>query len=167
MRISYWNPSVIEDEVVPRAMERLEGAARVLAEKTRANLRKAIKHSYSRPPYKTGPYAGRSWTAREAGALEKTVRVVRKYGDANGRNVRVYVGNYDVYYAQIFEFSLPPKGKAFFRPAINASRAEMKDVIQNGTGINESSGKYDSVFNYTPGQGLTEHSKAYRAAHGF
>ncbi len=135
MRVAFWKPSLADAEIIPNAMERLEAAGRVLAEKTRANLRAKIRvGNISRPVAKSGKYAGKSWTARNPGALLKTVRVVRKKGDT-ARNVWVMVGNYDVYYGQMFEYATDPKkGGAFFRPAIAQSKSGMKDALENGTG---------------------------------
>ena len=41
------------------------------------------------------------------------------------RNVRVYAGNYMVYYASIVEHA----GKAFLRPALWNSRSEIKSIL--------------------------------------
>lgn len=135
MRVAFWKPSLADAEIIPNAMERLEAAGRVLAEKTRANLRAKIRvGNISRPVAKSGKYAGKSWTARNPGALMKSVRVVRKKGDRD-RNVWVMVGNKEVYYGQAFEYATDPKrGGAFFRPAIAQSKSGMEDAIKNGTG---------------------------------
>jgi hypothetical protein len=130
-RIAFWNPQEGLDKFIPEAMNRLDKCAELLKTNTKAKLASAVRHSISRPAYKSGPYAGKTWTAREAGALLKTVRVVKKHG-SNARNVRVYVGNYEVYYGKIFEYSVPPKGHAFFRPAISQSKSGMKNIIERG-----------------------------------
>jgi len=54
----------------------------------------------------------------------------KEYGKEFGksRNVRVYAGNYLVYYAQIVEYN----GKQFMRPALNSSKAEIRSILENG-----------------------------------
>ncbi len=110
-------------------MDRLRAAAGVVAASARA---RCPVGTVSRPVYKRGPYAGQPWTARDAGALKKTIRVVEKH-DVSGaailesRNVRVYAGNYIVYYAKIVEYT-----RAYLRPALNASKGAIRSIIENG-----------------------------------
>lgn len=138
MRVSNWRPEQFDGEFMNASMDRLRDAAEVIASKAKSNLASAIKHAVSRPPYKTGDYANEPWTAREAGSLLKSVRIVEKketYGTlmATFRNIRVYVGNYLVYYALPFEYATTRKrGKAFLRPALNASKTEIKSILENG-----------------------------------
>ncbi|HUU40987.1 MAG TPA: HK97 gp10 family phage protein [Desulfatiglandales bacterium] len=122
-RIAFWNPKIADKEVLPNAMKRLEKAGEVVAEKARA---KCPVGTVSRPMYKKGRYAGQFWTARDAGALKKSIRVVRKYDDKN-RNIRVYAGTKKAYYAQIVEYYTP-----YLRPALNASKYRIKKVLENG-----------------------------------
>jgi len=124
----------IADEVVMKeAMRRLEAAGEVLAAKIRSNLQAQIKNpNYSRPPYKTGKYAGKWWTARDAGELLRSVRVVTKKDSAH-RNVWIITGNSKAYYSAAYEYSTDPaRGKKFYRPALASSRSKMKSVIENG-----------------------------------
>ena len=111
------------------SMDRLRAAAEVIAMKARA---RCPVGTISRPIYRTGPYAGKPWTARDAGALKKTIRIVEKKEQGaefvKSRNIRVYAGNYIVYYAQVVEYN----GKAFMRPAVNSSKAEVKSILENG-----------------------------------
>jgi hypothetical protein len=92
----------------------------------------------SRPAYKKGPYKDSPWTARVAGAMLKTVRVVEKKDQsgaliASFRNIRVYVGNDLVYYAKMFEYAVSRKrGQAFLRPALNQSKNEIRSILENG-----------------------------------
>jgi hypothetical protein len=129
MRVSNWNPQKYDEEFINASMERLRKAAEVIAEKARSNCPVG---TISRPIYKTGPYAGESWTARDAGALKKTIRVREKNSTgaaiATARNVRIYAGNSDVYYASIVEFA----GKKFLRPALNSSKEEVRSILENG-----------------------------------
>lgn len=128
-RVSNWKPEQFDSEFANAAMDRLRKAAHVIADKASANCPVG---TISRPMYKTGPYAGKPWTARDAGALKKTIRVVEKkeQGAAilENRNVRVYAGNYIVYYAKIVEYAV----KAFLRPALNASKGEIRNILENG-----------------------------------
>jgi hypothetical protein len=130
MRVSNWKPEAFDGEFMDASMDRLKKAAEVIADKARQYCPVG---TVSRPIYKRGPYAGQPWTARDAGALKKTIRVVEKHDQkgapiAKGRNIRVYAGNYLAYYARIVEFA----GKRFMRPALNASRGEIKNILENG-----------------------------------
>ena len=124
---------IADNVVMAEAMRRLEVAGNVLATQIKSNLRAQIKNpNYSRPPYKTGPYAGKWWTARDAGELLRSVRVVKK-NDSIHRNIWIIVGNSKAYYSAIYEYATDPKrGKKFYRPALAASRSKMKSVIENG-----------------------------------
>jgi hypothetical protein len=84
----------------------------------------------SRPMYKRGPYAGKPWTARDAGALKKTIRVRQKTSKSGKplkrkSNVRVYAGNYLVYYASIVEHSVKP----FLRVSLINSHSAIKSIL--------------------------------------
>lgn len=131
MRIANWDPSAL-NEFKGVAYDRLLAASYVVKDKTVQRLRGQIRRNISRPVYKKGPYAGEPWTARNAGALLQSVRVVelnefknQKYGKvvADYANVRVYAGHYLTYYADIFEFYTP-----YMRPAFEASMAEVKSI---------------------------------------
>jgi hypothetical protein len=134
----------IADKVVmDEAMRRITAAGEILASKIRSNLQAQIKNpNYSRPPYKGGyvngkyvpgaGYAGKWWTARDAGELLRSVRVVTKKDSAH-RNVWIICGNSKAYYSAIYEYATDPKrGKKFYRPALASARPLMKSVIENG-----------------------------------
>jgi len=134
-------------------MRRLQAAGEILAAKIKSNLQSAINTAttreariktksgfvtktvpryQSRPPYKTGKYAGKWWTARDAGELLRSVRVVTKK-DSTHRNIWIIVGNSKAYYSAMFEYATDPKrGKKFYRPALASARPAMKSVIENG-----------------------------------
>jgi hypothetical protein len=126
MRVENWNPNVADQTFEDIAMDRLLDAAKVLA----ANVRQRCPvGTVSRPMYKTGPYAGEPWTARDKGQLRKSVRVVQKLSKSgkplmSRKNVRVYCGHYLAYYASIVEFSKP-----FMRPSFEASVPAIKSII--------------------------------------
>lgn len=124
---------VADNVVMAEAMRRLGLAGDILAANIKSNLRSQIKNpAYSRPPYKTGPYAGKWWTARDAGELLRSVRVVKR-NDSVHRNIWIICGNSKAYYSAAYEYSTDPKrGKKFYRPALASSRSKMKSVIENG-----------------------------------
>lgn len=126
MRVAKWNPSKYDDKFYDVAYERLKDGAEILAEEIR---RVCPVGTISRPMYKTGPYAGQKWTARDAGQLKRSVRVVEKkerwgFEVHRARNVRVYVGHYLAYYARIVEYSKP-----FVRPAWRRTLRRIKLAV--------------------------------------
>lgn len=130
MRVSNWHPEKYDKEIAGSAMDRLRAAAQVVAREARG---RCPTGSISRPMYKSGPYANQPWTARDAGSLKRTIRVVEKKGPEEGamlfesRNVRVYAGTYIVYYASIVEHTRP-----FLRPALEASKGAIAGIIRGG-----------------------------------
>lgn len=126
MRIENWNPNAMDETFENVAIERLVEAAEVVADAARRNCPVG---TVSRPIYKRGPYAGQAWTARDAGQLKRSIRVVRKktksgIAFSKKRDVRVYAGHYLAYYARIVEFSKP-----YMRPALAQSIQQIKTII--------------------------------------
>ena len=108
-------------------IERLVEAAEAVADSARRNCPVG---TLSRPMYKRGPYAGKPWTARDDGALKKTIRVRTKLSKSGkplkrNSNVRVYAGNYLVYYASIVEHAVKP----YLRPALWSSQSKIKSIL--------------------------------------
>jgi hypothetical protein len=71
--------------------------------------------------------------------MAKTIRVVEKKGLGlhAGPNVRVYAGNYKTWWAKQMEYGRGAwKGGAwpFMRPAITGSKAQIKMVLETGSG---------------------------------
>jgi hypothetical protein len=127
MRVELWNPEKYDLDFENIAIERLVEAAEYVASVAR---NACPVGTISHPIYKRGPYAGRSWTARDAGALKKTIRVRQKHSKTGKplkgkRNVRVYAGNYNVYYASIVEYS----GISFMRTAIWNATSKIKSIL--------------------------------------
>ncbi|RJQ27700.1 hypothetical protein C4565_04945 [Candidatus Parcubacteria bacterium] len=127
MRVKSWNPEKIENELVGAAMEQLREAAELVAERARELCPEG---TISRPMYKSGPYAGQPWTARDAGQLKRSIRVrelKEKYGVSfvKHRNIRIYAGSEKAFYASIVEYS----GKAFMRRAFNGARAQIREIL--------------------------------------
>jgi hypothetical protein len=127
MRIEGWSPEKFDLEFENVAIERLVEAAEEVAASARASCPVG---TISRPIYKRGPYAGAPWTARDAGALKKTIRVRQKTSKSGKplkrkSNVRVYAGNYLVYYASIVEHAVKP----YLRVALINSHSKIKSIL--------------------------------------
>ena len=144
MRVSNWNPEKYNGELMAASMKRLKKAAKVVKIEAKSQLNKKLgqgwgkgpKHKFnlSHGPYKTGAYPGVPWTAREAGSLMKSIRVTEKHETGTliatfgkTRNVRIYAGNYLVWWAAIFEYYKP-----YMRPALNKSKSRIRDTLENG-----------------------------------
>lgn len=126
-----WNFSEADIMVGKESHRRCVQAAEVIAEQVRRNC-DAFKGGISRPVYKTGKYANKAYTARVPGTLKKSVRVVEREDElgpllARYGNVRVYVGHYLAYYAQIVEFRTP-----FMRPAVDSTIAAVRRIMGAG-----------------------------------
>jgi len=131
MRRESWNPNKFDREFDDVSRKRLLKAAKVLKAAVR---RKCPVGTISRPMYRSGPNKGAEWTARDAGSLRKSVRIVEKK-TKTGRiskkmNVRVYVGHYTAFYADIVEFSRP-----FMGPAFEEALPMIKTIIGAGKKI--------------------------------
>lgn len=133
-RIAFWDVKPLNREIMRNGMKRLRKAGEVVKRKARSSP-VVNRSTISRPMYETGRYAGQFWTARDAGALKKTIRVVvKREGEYAGYitikagqlEVRIYAGTAKVYYAQIVEFYTP-----FMRPALEASKSQIKSIMQN------------------------------------
>ncbi|MBU0906698.1 MAG: hypothetical protein KKE05_00920 [Nanoarchaeota archaeon] len=127
MRVENWNPNKMDETFENVAIERLVKAAELIKITAR---RKCPVGTISRPMYRTGPYAGQYWTARDAGALKRSIRVVRKKTKSGKaltkkRNVRVYAGTKKAFYAQVVEYSSKP----FMRTAMAQSLDRVKRII--------------------------------------
>lgn len=131
---SNWNWTEANKMVRNGSLERVRKAAGVIRDQVKANCPVG---TVSRPMYRSGPNAGQPWTARDAGRLKESVRVVElredKYGFAFTELgilhgiVRVYCGNRLAYYARIVEYSKP-----FMRPAAEATKGRVKEILENG-----------------------------------
>lgn len=134
-RIAFWDVKPLNREIMRNGMKRLRKAGEVVRRKARSSP-VVNRSTVTRPMYTKGRYAGQFWTARDAGALKKSIRVVEKHGAETGGyitiksgqlEVRIYAGTKKVYYAQIVEFYTP-----FMRPALNASKSKILSIMQNG-----------------------------------
>lgn len=128
MRVENWHPESLDEMIEGASIERLVKGAEAVADEARRLCPVGTK---SRPIYKKGPYAGKEWTARDAGQLKKSIRVVQKKSKSGKplmrrRDVRVYAGNYLAYYASIVEHG----GKAFMRPALQNARSKILNALK-------------------------------------
>ena len=126
VRITDWNPNKMDATFENVALDRLIKAAEVIKNKVKS---KTPVGTISHPMYKKGPYHDQPWTARDAGQLKKSVRVVRKKTKSGKalsrkRNIRVYAGNYLAYYANIVEFYTP-----FMSIGFESALGEVKEII--------------------------------------
>jgi hypothetical protein len=134
MRVEYWNPEAGYKEFSHISHERLMKAAKVIKRTIQRRLISQIGKGkttgINRPVYLTGKYAGKPWTAREAGTMLKSVRIVEReesFGTSNldiADNVRIYTGHYMAFYANIFEAYRP-----FMRPAMEESLPKVKQIM--------------------------------------
>lgn len=123
MPIMFWNPTLAEEQIMRNAAERLDRVGQMMADEVR---KKTPVGTVSRPIYQRGPYAGKYWTARDAGALKNSVRVT-KQGDGRYHNIWIMCGNRKAYYCKIIEYYKP-----FFRPAINRAKNRAKVILSGG-----------------------------------
>jgi len=116
MKVASWNPEPVLAEIRANTMDRLQEIAEKVADKARQNV----------PVGKDVPQGKGKWSKREAGALKKSIRVVRLKGDPKS-NVRIYAGNREVFYARFVEYgTVKMPAKPFLRPALEAVRAMLK-----------------------------------------
>ncbi len=124
MRVANWNPHKADAQIMNASMERLEACGEVVARKARS----FVPVGKSRPRYLNG----KEWTEREAGALKRSIRVVR-LNNSQKRNIRIYAGSKKVYYARFVEMGTSKMAaKPYLRPAFNGSKAEMKHILLYG-----------------------------------
>jgi hypothetical protein len=77
MRLEGFNPQKFDREFDDVSRKRLLKAAKVLKAAVRRGGRCPVG-TISRPMYRSGRYKGQEWTARDGGALRKSVRIVEK-----------------------------------------------------------------------------------------
>ncbi len=133
MRVEYWDTEGAYRDFSNVSKERVLKAAHVIkravARHLRSQIGKGKTTGINRPVYLTGKYAGENWTAREAGRMLKSIRVVQDK-EHFGREVfgigttRIYAGDYLAFYADIFEFYRP-----FMRPAVEEVLGQVKEIM--------------------------------------
>jgi len=123
----HWNPKLAEHDIMGNALKRLTEVGEAMA----AEVKKSTPEgSETRPMYKTGPYKNKYWTARDAGALKRSIRTAKKR-DSNDRSIRVICGTTKAYYGKIIEYGTNGnKYKGFFRKAINRSKKRANLILR-------------------------------------
>lgn len=136
MRVEHWDITGLNKIIAETGIRRVRRAAKVIANAAR---RRCPTGTILRPMYRIGRYEGQPWTARDAGQLKKSVRVVERHKEKYGfelaqfktlghyGNVRIYAGHYLAYYAAIVEFYTP-----FMRPALEETRSQVKRILEDG-----------------------------------
>ena len=136
-KIIKWDTAAFEKECRNVTMDLLMVAAWEIAYKARKILASKGNKGINRPMATgTQTNAGQTWTARQAGAMVKTIRAVRKKGDMS-RNVWIMAGNYNTWWALQLEYGRGAwKGgaKPFMRPAMAGAPATIKFVLESGAG---------------------------------
>ncbi len=119
MRVSNWNPQRFDGEIMSAGMDRLEKAAGIIAEDARRRV-----------PVGKSVIGKGKWSSRESGALKRSIRVVR-LRDSKARNIRIYAGNREVYYARWVEYgTVKMKARPFLRPALNVSKSKIQNILR-------------------------------------
>ena len=127
--IKDWSPDKITAEIEKKAMDRLEKAARVVANSARSLAPVGVM----RPQYKTG----KAWTERVPGTLRDSIRVTRLTGDPKN-DVRVYAGGRQsdkltAYYARFVEYGTCYMARrSFLRPALDQNKGAIMQIMENG-----------------------------------
>lgn len=131
-RVVGWRPEVISDLVAQAMPARVQEAAETLRDAIRVETPVG---ETTRRVYSTGKYAGAFWTAREGGALRRSVRATQSTQERPRRgnsgtliwrmgDWRVYIGHKKAYYAAIVEYRTP-----FIRPTLARTRNLLKMIL--------------------------------------
>ena len=127
MRVENWNPDLASDLITKKAMDRLEKAGELVAARARQKF-----------PLGAPPSKGKNkkpWKPMSKGALLKSIRVHRLIGDPK-LNIYVLAGSRDKggpFYAHMIERGTIKMGaRPFLRPALNESKSEIKNIVENG-----------------------------------
>lgn len=121
MRVERWKAkeifSSIHEEAFKNANSVMDNV--VAAAKSRCPV-----GSVTRNP-KTG--SQKEWAGRKPGSLKNSIRRVNKEGSGN---IRVYAGNYRVYYARFIEYGTRKmSARPFLRPAFESIKTKFLDAI--------------------------------------
>lgn len=123
MRVSNWKP-IKESELAAAALPTLKAAGELVAQ----DARRRVPIGTSRPAAK----GGKDWTAREAGALRNSIRVVTLH-DNPMKGVRIYAGSRKVYYARFVEYgTVKMRARPFLRVALQAMKSSILSLVGKG-----------------------------------
>lgn len=145
MKITGWRAKEILDDIadlaVDNANEAMDEVVRIAKSKcepgtvyreggfTSANVSfvpKTGRHKGERVEFETL----KRWKGRKPGSLRSTIRRVTMREDGN---VRVYAGNFKIYYALYVERGTTKmEKKPFLRPAFMEVKPRMLDIVKNG-----------------------------------
>jgi hypothetical protein len=117
-------------EIHKASMDRIEAAAAVIRDDARRILKSKLRGNVTHPPYA----GGSPWTARTAGAMVETIRVVRSK-DPAVRNVWVMAGTFLTWWAVQLEFGRGQwrgGAKPFLRPAMKGAEGNIKAILEGG-----------------------------------
>ena len=152
MRVANWQGEKIFSEINDLALDNANGFMDMVAEDARRlcpidpftfREGKFSDATVSFTP-KTGKNKGkliqfetaRRWLGREPGNLRRTIRRVNKPGSGK---IRVYAGNYKIYWAFMVErgtastgWGKGTKAQPFLRPAFHTLKNEVVPIIKNG-----------------------------------
>lgn len=77
-------------------------------------------------------FRAKTWKGRFPGQLKNTIRRTNRYGSGT---IRVYAGNYKVYYARFVERGTRfAKPKPYLKPAFNAIKSTLLSKLSRGGG---------------------------------
>ena len=111
MRVVNWYPEKITAEIEKKAMDRLQKAGELVADRARLNV-----------PVDTGK-------------LKASIRVVRLKGDPK-LDVRVYAGSREkggAFYAHMVEYgTVKMRARPYLRPALNVVKSSIMNIMENG-----------------------------------
>ena len=143
--------SKIEKQIETAAMDRLEGAAKIIRDNAKTILQGQMKGGWrEHGPYRRfratriineqkvkvmTPYSGGSgpaWTARH---YEDMIKTIRTHRDDDEKNIWILAGNYLTWWAVQMEFGLGGwvgGRKSFLRPAMEGSASQIKGYLEGG-----------------------------------
>lgn len=125
MRVSNWQPQKFDGEIIAASMDRLEEVGNVIA----SEARRRVPVGKSRPASK----GGKEWTAREAGSLRRSIRVI-KMDKGGTRKILVYAGSKKAFYARFVEYgTVKMPARPFLRPALNTSKSRIQGILRGGS----------------------------------
>lgn len=143
MRIANWKAKEVFNTIYERAIENgnevmddVVGRAKTLCPVGKDTINGGFVSAYVSFIPKTGRNKGhrvtfgtaKRWTGRYPGQLRDTIRRRTK-----GGNIRVYAGNFKVYYALFVERgTVKMKAKPFLRPSFQEVKSTVTNRIKNG-----------------------------------
>lgn len=123
-----WNDREVMGEVEGKVVKALRRAGRAVLRSARPEVPVGDE---TRSPYRRGPYAGQSWTARFPGTLKKSGRVrITK----NKKRVQVIFGSKTAYYGRFVEFGVvkrgrPIAGRLYLKRGFEKARGAVLDAF--------------------------------------